>query len=395
MTVASLATIDALAAGDPADPGDDPGAGGLVVVEAVGGERRELEERRAGVEQAVDALARQQLAAADVALGGAFAATRRTLCSCALRSATSAVSASGWRRTPRIRGWRGCAGRSRVRPSTRASGWSTATLSPTATVSSATSPSTGAVSTSSIFIDSSTTSRSPALTRSPAAACTSSTCPGIGARSAPSAAASPSPSAGRRRALPRPSRRARSTSRRRRGPASHSPRRRSRSGRRRAGSPSPRTRAATTTSTRIAAAHREAPVRRGARAAQPPAVDAIERIGAGARGAVGEDEHGGGDRDTLVADGLRRDVAAIDQPGVELAGADRVVGEQAAQVRVVVVTPRTVKPASARSRPGERLLAVRAVGDDLGEQRVVAGVRRRFPVRWRRRRAPVRGSARA
>ena len=50
---------------------------------------------------------------------------------------------------------------------TRASDWSTATLSPTATCSSATSPSIGAVSTSSIFIDSSTTTGSPARDRSP------------------------------------------------------------------------------------------------------------------------------------------------------------------------------------------------------------------------------------
>jgi hypothetical protein len=35
----------AQASGDPPDPGDDPRAGDLVVVHAVGGHRRELEER--------------------------------------------------------------------------------------------------------------------------------------------------------------------------------------------------------------------------------------------------------------------------------------------------------------------------------------------------------------
>src|SRR6202012_2747359 len=77
--------------------------------------------------------------------------------------------------------------------STRTICLSTATLSPTATVISATCPSTGAVSTSSIFIDSSTTSGSPAATVSPAAAWTIRTWPGMGARTSPSPAASPSP----------------------------------------------------------------------------------------------------------------------------------------------------------------------------------------------------------
>ena len=53
---------------DPADAGDQPGGMDRVVIHAVRGERRELEERRAGIEQLRDALARQQLAARLVAL---------------------------------------------------------------------------------------------------------------------------------------------------------------------------------------------------------------------------------------------------------------------------------------------------------------------------------------
>ena len=54
---------DALAALDRADAGDDPGGGRLAVVAVPGGERAELEERRARVEQPLDPLARGQLAA--------------------------------------------------------------------------------------------------------------------------------------------------------------------------------------------------------------------------------------------------------------------------------------------------------------------------------------------
>ena len=66
MTVASLATITHSRPDDPADPGDDPGAGGVAVVEAVGGERGELEEGAGRVDEPVDAVAGQQLAALDV-----------------------------------------------------------------------------------------------------------------------------------------------------------------------------------------------------------------------------------------------------------------------------------------------------------------------------------------
>ena len=58
---------DAGRALDPADAGDDPGARRLVVVQAVRGERAQLEERRARVEEAVDPLADRQLAALAVA----------------------------------------------------------------------------------------------------------------------------------------------------------------------------------------------------------------------------------------------------------------------------------------------------------------------------------------
>jgi len=59
---------DALAAGHPADAGDDARARGLVVVHPGGGQGGQLEERAARVEQRVDAVARQQLAAGDVPL---------------------------------------------------------------------------------------------------------------------------------------------------------------------------------------------------------------------------------------------------------------------------------------------------------------------------------------
>ena len=68
----------AFAAGDPADAGDDPGAGTLVVVHAVGGQRRDLEQWTAGIEQPVDAVARQQLAAVDVPGAGSFRTAQRS-----------------------------------------------------------------------------------------------------------------------------------------------------------------------------------------------------------------------------------------------------------------------------------------------------------------------------
>src|SRR5258708_18593071 len=63
-----------LAAGDPADAGDQARAGRLAVIEAEGRELAHLEERRAGIDEAHDPVARQELAAAHMA----FAAVLRT-----------------------------------------------------------------------------------------------------------------------------------------------------------------------------------------------------------------------------------------------------------------------------------------------------------------------------
>ena len=57
---------------DPPDPGDDRGGMDVALVHAVGGERRQLQERRAGIEQPPHALARKQLAAIGVALARAL-----------------------------------------------------------------------------------------------------------------------------------------------------------------------------------------------------------------------------------------------------------------------------------------------------------------------------------
>ena len=61
-----VADDHAFAAGDAADAGDDARGGDRAVVHPVRGQLRELEERRAGIEQRAHALARQQLAAGDV-----------------------------------------------------------------------------------------------------------------------------------------------------------------------------------------------------------------------------------------------------------------------------------------------------------------------------------------
>ena len=73
-----------LAARHAADPRHDAGRRRLVVVHPVGGERGELEERRTGVEQTIDALARRQLSLVALALkvfrAAAFAGPGRSLC---------------------------------------------------------------------------------------------------------------------------------------------------------------------------------------------------------------------------------------------------------------------------------------------------------------------------
>ncbi len=50
-------------AGDPADAGDHTGGGHRTVVDLMGGQRRELEKGRALVEQVIDTVADEQLAA--------------------------------------------------------------------------------------------------------------------------------------------------------------------------------------------------------------------------------------------------------------------------------------------------------------------------------------------
>ena len=87
----------AFAPGHPADAGDHARAGALVVVHAVGGKRRHLEQRAAGIQQPVHPVPRQQLAAADVALAGLWPsrrARRRPSSPAAARRAPDA--ARGW-----------------------------------------------------------------------------------------------------------------------------------------------------------------------------------------------------------------------------------------------------------------------------------------------------------
>ena len=68
---------NALTSLDDADPRDDPGGGRLTLVEVPRGERVQLEERRAGVDEAVDPLARRQLPARAVPLHCLLAAALR------------------------------------------------------------------------------------------------------------------------------------------------------------------------------------------------------------------------------------------------------------------------------------------------------------------------------
>ena len=69
----------ALRALDHADARDDSRARRIAVVEIPGGERVQLEERRVGVDQPVDALPRGELAARAVAFDGLLAAAARDL----------------------------------------------------------------------------------------------------------------------------------------------------------------------------------------------------------------------------------------------------------------------------------------------------------------------------
>ena len=95
--VESLQTIDAFAARDAADAGDDAGAVDGVVVHAVGGERRQFEERRARIDQRHHPLARQKLAARHVPLARARRPAERGFGAPLSSSATSAPSPLRWR----------------------------------------------------------------------------------------------------------------------------------------------------------------------------------------------------------------------------------------------------------------------------------------------------------
>src|SRR5690349_24944409 len=61
---------DAFPALDPADAGDDPRRGDLLLIDAMRRELGELEEGRAGVQQELDALAGRELAAGEMARHG-------------------------------------------------------------------------------------------------------------------------------------------------------------------------------------------------------------------------------------------------------------------------------------------------------------------------------------
>ena len=101
MTVASLATTTQVVPSIRPIPVTIPARGRVVVVEAGGGQRAQLEEGRARVEQALDALADRQLAALPVALDRAVVATGAATGDDGLparRSATSAAIASWFAR---------------------------------------------------------------------------------------------------------------------------------------------------------------------------------------------------------------------------------------------------------------------------------------------------------
>ena len=84
-------------AGSPADrrdPAHDSRARSLAVVQVVGSQRRQLQKRRAGIDQLLDPLAHRQLAAGAVAIHGIGATADRARCEgrfevgreCAIRS---------------------------------------------------------------------------------------------------------------------------------------------------------------------------------------------------------------------------------------------------------------------------------------------------------------------
>ena len=72
-----VADDHALPALDAPDAGDDAGGVNLVLVHAIGGERRKFEKRRPRIEQPVHPLARQKLAPRGVAVARFLAAAKR------------------------------------------------------------------------------------------------------------------------------------------------------------------------------------------------------------------------------------------------------------------------------------------------------------------------------
>ena len=110
--VASLATIDAFAARDPPDPGDDAGRMHVAAIEAVGRQRRQFEKRGSRIDQEIDALARQHLAARGVPGARGFAAAAGDVdraCRGVLRPARAWPRRCGQNRTRRDRYWNGAA----------------------------------------------------------------------------------------------------------------------------------------------------------------------------------------------------------------------------------------------------------------------------------------------
>ena len=74
-----VADNHAVHAADPANAGNQPGAGRVVAIQIERGQGREFQKRRAGVQQHVHPLARQQLAARRVLGARRFAAAQRHL----------------------------------------------------------------------------------------------------------------------------------------------------------------------------------------------------------------------------------------------------------------------------------------------------------------------------
>ena len=114
LTVASFATITQLPSLDDPDARDDASAWRLVVVDLHAADAFALEERRARVDEPVDALAREQLSARVVPLDGALPTAGRDERRAPRASSSTSCSRSDWRRaksgvrSTRLRGvpWR-------------------------------------------------------------------------------------------------------------------------------------------------------------------------------------------------------------------------------------------------------------------------------------------------